>query len=69
MIQFMTPVLAEPATKPPESLWDRLWRRCYREPITNDHVPTVKILDVIERVRGSEANLARFQMERSCGKR
>lgn len=66
MIQFMTPVLAKPATKSPASFWQRLWSRCYRERIHDDHVPTTMILDVIDRVRGSEANLARLQVERTA---
>lgn len=70
MINFLTPVLADKKAPDPQvSLWARLWQRSYQDPLADHSVPTRKILDVIERVRGAEAHLAQLQAERLCDKR
>ena len=40
----------------------RIWRRIW-PPVPHYTYPTNEILDIIHRVRGAEANLARMQME------
>lgn len=75
MINFMTNVLAEPkpaiSTETPTwaARWARFWQRHERVPSAATRMPTVQILDLVDRVRGLEAQMARAQMERTCRER
>jgi hypothetical protein len=71
MIHLMFPVLASTETPPPAVSW---WRRLVqrkpeRMPL---HSRTLDTLDLIDRVRGAEAKLARLKIEQpkgaSCGR-
>jgi hypothetical protein len=62
MIQFLTPAILMDTPPPRErhSFWARWWRR--RNPARiHARTPTTEILDIIDRVRGAEAQLQRLK--------
>ena len=71
MIQFLSPVILPPVTRGKPSWMARWWRRANPPLLAKvGDLRTVEILDLIDRVRGAESQLARLKTEAAkCGKR
>lgn len=71
MIHFLSPFIMPPTARVKPSWLARWWRRAYPPPVAKvGELRTVEILDLIDRVRGAESQLARLRLEASkCGRR
>ena len=63
MISFMTPIVV--GRSPAPSWLARLWLR-YHPGRVELPTPTIRILEIVDRVRGVESQLARLKVEHRC---
>ena len=69
MIHFLMPVVIA-QSKHPVSIWARIWPTLVRPRRVNVADFTVRVLDLIDRVRGAEAQLSRLKTEvAKCGRK